>query len=51
MWLIFLAVAVVLAVIFLAFIFALLRAAARYEEEYPHLTDYRSEWKEIKEEE
>lgn len=48
-WIILAAVAVLI-ILMLIFVFALLRAAARYEEEYPHLTDYKSEWEEIKEE-
>ena len=49
-WQILAAVAIALVVIMLICIIALLKAAARYEEEYPHLTDYRQEWEEIKEE-
>lgn len=48
-WIILAAVAVLI-ILMLIFVFALLRAAARYEEEYPHLTDYKAEWEEIKEE-
>ena len=48
-WII-LSAAAVLVILMLIFVFALLKAAARYEEEYPHLTDYKSEWEEIKEE-
>ena len=48
-WII-LAAAAVLVVLMLICVFALLKVAARYEEEYPHLTDYKSEWEEIKEE-
>ena len=48
-WII-LAAAAVLVVLMLICVFALLKVAARYEEEYPHLTDYKAEWEEIKEE-
>ena len=48
-WIILAAVAA-LVVLMLICVIALLKAAARYEEEYPHLTDYRQEWEEIKEE-
>ena len=49
-WQIIAAVAIALVVIMLICVLALLKAAARYEEEYPHLTDYKAEWEEIKEE-
>ena len=49
-WIILAAVAV-LVVLMLICVFALLKTAARYEEEYPHLTNYRQEWEEIKESE
>ena len=49
-WII-LAAAAVLVVLMLICVLALLKVAARYEDEYPHLTDYRAEWEEIKEEE
>lgn len=44
------AVAIVLVIVMVACVLALLRAAAKFERDYPHLTDYRSEWEEIKEE-
>lgn len=49
-WIILSAVAIALVIVMVACVLALLRAAAQYEEEYPHLTDYKSEWEEIKEE-
>lgn len=48
-WIILSAVAV-LVILTLICVFALLKVAARYEDEYPHLTDYKAEWEEIKEE-
>lgn len=48
-WIILSAVAV-LVILTLICVLALLKVAARYEDEYPHLTDYKSEWEEIKEE-
>lgn len=48
-WIILAAVAVLI-ILMLIFVWALLKAAAQYEDEYPHLTDYKSEWEEIKEE-
>ena len=48
-WII-LSAAAVLVILMLICVFALLKVAARYEDEYPHLTDYRAEWEEIKEE-
>ena len=45
------AVAITLVILMLICILALLKVAARYEDEYPHLTDYKSEWEEIKKEE
>ena len=48
-WIILAAVAVFI-ILMLICVLALLKVAARYEEEYPHLTDYRAEWEEIKEE-
>lgn len=47
-WII-LSAAAVLVILMLICVLALLKVAARYEEEYPHLTDYKSEWEEIKE--
>lgn len=44
------AVGIALVIVMVACVLALLRAAAQYEDEYPHLTDYKSEWEEIKEE-
>ena len=44
------AVAIVLVIVMVACVLALLRAAAKFERDYPHLTDYKSEWEEIKEE-
>lgn len=49
-WIILSAVAIALVIIMLICVLTLLKVAARYEEEYPHLTDYKSEWEEIKEE-
>lgn len=49
-WIILSAVAITLVILMLICVFALLKVAARYEDEYPHLTDYKSEWEEIKEE-
>ena len=49
-WIILVAVAITLVILTLICVLALLKVAARYEEEYPHLTDYKSEWEEIKEE-
>ena len=43
------AVAIVLVIVMVACVLALLRAAAKFERDYPHLTDYKSEWDEIKE--
>ena len=43
------AVAIVLVIVMIACVLLLLRAAAKFERDYPHLTDYKSEWEEIKE--
>lgn len=48
-WIILGAVAVLI-ILMLICVLALLKVAARYEDEYPHLTDYKAEWEEIKEE-
>ena len=49
-WQILAAVAIVLVVVMFVCVLLLLRAAAKFERDYPHLTDYKSEWEEIKEE-
>lgn len=48
-WIILAAVATLI-ILMLICVLALLKVAARYEDEYPHLTDYKAEWEEIKEE-
>ena len=49
-WQILAAVAIVLVVVMTVCVLLLFRAAAKFERDYPHLTDYKSEWEEIKEE-